>query len=402
MTRRVLFVLLLVAFVAGLLLAGRIRQTASSDIQAADESPEPQAPQDQASGTPVVMAPPGAAAAATLTDFSRVAERTIPAVVNISAQQVVRRQVPIDPFFESFFGNRGDIFGTRRGVENSLGSGVIVSRDGYILTNNHVVTGDTRRVTIEQLDVTVSLADKREMQAVIVGVDPWTDLALLKIDATDLPTIPWGDSARLKVAEWVLAIGNPFQLNQTVTLGIVSALGRTNLGVSTYEDFVQTDAAINPGNSGGALVNSRGELVGINTVIFSQSGGYQGIGFAVSSNLAQRVVNDLQQYQEVRRGSIGLAPDDYWPLTTRLAAELKTPDTRGALVYSMLRTSPAYQRGLRTGDVVVAFNGTSVDDPGHLSRLISDAPIGATATVTVIREGRRMDLALPVIKLERN
>ena len=204
---------------------------------------------------------------------------------------------------------------------------MIVSSDGFILTNNHVVTGEARRVTIEQLDVTVALADKREMRADVVGVDPATDLAVLKIGAKDLPTIPWGDSSRLKVAEWVLAVGNPYQLSQTVTLGIVSAVGRTNLGVSTYEDFIQTDAAINPGNSGGALVNARGELVGINTVIFSQSGGYQGIGFAVSSNLARRVVNDLQQYQEVRRGSMG--PDQYGPLSTRMAEEIGAPDTRG-------------------------------------------------------------------------
>ena len=309
--------------------------------------------------------------------------------------------MPIDPFFGSIFGDPDALFGARRGVENSLGSGVIVSSDGFILTNNHVVTGEARRVTIEQLDVTVALADKREMRADVVGVDPATDLAVLKIGARNLPTIPWGDSSRLKVAEWVLAVGNPYQLSQTVTLGIVSALGRTNLGVSTYEDFIQTDAAINPGNSGGALVNARGELVGINTVIFSQSGGYQGIGFAVSSNLARRVVNDLQQYQEVRRGTIGPGSDHArsrreWPRRSG------APDTRGALVYRMYRNSPAYQNGVRPGDVVVAFNGTPVDDPGHLSRLVSDASIGSTASVTVIRDGRRVELKIPIARLTRN
>ena len=344
-----------------------------------------------------MSAPSGAT---TLPDFSRVAERIIPAVVNISSQQVVRRQV--DPFFGSIFGDSDALFGPRRGVENSLGSGVIVGADGFILTNNHVVTGEARRVAIEQLDVTVALADKREVRADVVGVDPATDLALLKINAGNLPTIPWGDSSRLKVAEWVLAVGNPYQLSQTVTLGIVSAVGRTNLGVSTYEDFVQTDAAINPGNSGGALVNARGELVGINTVIFSQSGGYQGIGFAVSSNLARRVVNDLQQYQEVRRGTIGLGPDQYMPLTTRMAEEMGTPDTRGALIYRMYRTSTAYQGGMRPGDVVVSFNGTTVEDPGHLSRLVSDAPIGSTAAVTVIREGKRVELKIPIVRVARN
>ena len=388
MTRRVLFVaLLLCTFVAGLLLAGRVRESTAVA----------QAPGSAA--RPTVSAPAAATAATTLTDFTRVAERTIPAVVNVSAQQLVRRQFPVDPFFGSFFGSP-DIFGSQRGIENSLGSGVIVGSDGFILTNNHVVTGETRQVTIEQLDVTVALADKREIRADLVGVDPATDLALLKIPARDLPTIPWGDSSRLKVAEWVLAIGNPYQLSQTVTLGIVSAVGRTNLGVSTYEDFVQTDAAINPGNSGGALVNARGELVGINTVIFSQSGGYQGIGFAVSSNLARRVVNDLQQYQEVRRGSIGDVR--YLPLTTQMAEELGVPDTTGVYVRAMARASAAYKAGLRPGDIIVALNRMPIEDPGHLSRLVSDATIGSTATVTVVREGRRIELQIPISRLVRN
>ena len=381
--------LLLVSFAAGLLLANRMRESTEAVAQA----PAPSRP---TVATPVAIT----SSAGTLTDFSRIAERIIPAVVNISSQQVVRRQVPFDPFFSQLFGDPAEIFGSRRGVENSLGSGVIVSSDGFILTNNHVVTGEARRVTIEQLDVTVALADKREMRADVVGVDPATDLAVLKIGAKNLPTIPWGDSSKLKVAEWVLAVGNPYQLSQTVTLGIVSAVGRTNLGVSTYEDFVQTDAAINPGNSGGALVNARGELVGINTVIFSQSGGYQGIGFAVSSNLAKRVVSDLQQYQEVRRGTMG--PDQYVPLSTRMAEEFGAPDTRGALVYRMSRSSPAYQNGMRPGDVVVAFNGTAVDDPSHLSRMVSDATIGSTALVTVIREGRRVELKIPIVRVPRN
>ncbi len=173
--------------------------------------------------------------------------------------------------------------------------------------------------------------------AALIGVDPATDLALLKIDAKNLPTIPWGDSSKLRIAEWVLAIGNPYQLNSTVTLGIVSAVNRTNLGISAYEDFVQTDAAINPGNSGGALVNARGELVGINTVIFSQSGGYQGIGFAVSANLAKRVLNDLRQYGEVRRGTIGYI--QVLPLTPQLAQELAAPDTQGLAIAGIGRSA---------------------------------------------------------------
>jgi Do/DeqQ family serine protease len=392
MARRVIVAALLVTcgLTAGLVLTGRMLESESADAQqGAETRPAP--------ASPAVTVPAPAGTATTLVDFSRIAERTVPAVVNISAQQVVRQRV-YDPF-SAFFG-RGDVFGTRRGVENSLGSGVIVSSDGYILTNNHVVTGEaSRRVTIEQLDVTVALSDKREMRAEVVGVDPATDLALLKIEARDLPTIPWGDSSKLKVAEWVLAIGNPYQLSETVTLGIVSAVGRTNLGVSAYEDFVQTDAAINPGNSGGALVNARGELVGINTVIFSQSGGYQGIGFAVSSNLARRIFSDLRQYREVRRGSIGSF--EYMPLTTQMAAELGTPDTRGVLVARMYRDTSAYRAGLRPGDVIVEFEGTTIENPAHLSRLISDARIGSTVTVGIIREGRRLNLDIPIVRTAR-
>jgi Do/DeqQ family serine protease len=382
--RRLILALLLLAcgFAAGLVITGRFRQTGDARAQQ----------------TPPVTAPAPVGGAATLPDFTNIAERTVPAVVNISSLQVVRRQnspFANDPFFRYFFGDPDDVFGPRRDVERSLGSGVIVSSDGLVLTNNHVVTGESGRVSLRQLPaVSVALADKREMEATIVGIDPATDLALLRIPATGLPTMPWGDSSRLRVAEWVLAIGNPFQLNQTVTLGIVSALGRTNVGISTYEDFIQTDAAINPGNSGGALVNARGELVGINTAIFSQSGGYQGIGFAVPSNLARRVVADLTQYGEVRRGSIGYV--EIAPLSTLMAEQLGVADARGVLVQAMRRDSSAYGAGLRPGDVITSFNGAAVADTGQLSRLIQDAPIGSTATMTVVREGRRLELKLPI------
>jgi Do/DeqQ family serine protease len=330
--------------------------------------------------------------AASLPDFTRVADRTVPAVANISSQQLVRRQP--SPFDSFFFGD-DDIFGSGGRVESSLGSGVVVSSDGFILTNNHVVTGDARRVSIQDLAVRVSLAaDKRELAAAVVGVDPATDLALLKVDARNLPTIPWGDSSNLKVAEWVLAIGNPFQLSQTVTLGIVSAVGRTNLGIQAYEDFVQTDAAINPGNSGGALVNARGELVGINTVIFSQSGGYQGVGFAVSSNLARRVMGDLQRYGEVRRGSIGYV--QIQPLTQALAQELGVTGTDGLVVMRMGRAASAFKAGLRPGDVIRTFNGVAITDPSHLSRMISDAAVGSTAALGIVREGRTQTLRVPI------
>jgi Do/DeqQ family serine protease len=386
-TRRLILslVLLTCGFVAGLVITGRL-QPAGNDAGA--QSPAP---------PPAVAAPAPAIAAATLPDFSRVAEQTVPAVANISSLQVVRRRnspYSNDPFFQFFFGD-DDLMGPRRGVERSLGSGVIVSEDGFVLTNNHVVAGESGRISLRQLPaVSVALADKREVEAKIVGVDPATDLALLKIDAGRLPTIPWGDSSKLKVAEWVLAIGNPFQLNQTVTLGIVSALGRNNVGISAYEDFIQTDAAINPGNSGGALVNARGELVGINTAIFSQSGGYQGIGFAVPSNLARRIVSDLTQYGEVRRGSIGTVMAA--PVSTLMAQQLGIPGARGVLIQQMYRNSSAYAGGLRPGDVIVSFNGTAIEDGGQLSRLIQDARIGSTAAVTVMREGERVELKIPI------
>src|SRR5688572_20854135 len=320
MKQKLLNVLMLVAiaFTASMVLTGRMRDANEAGAQ------------NQAAQAPANVIPPAPVGATqTLTDFSRIAERTIPAVVNIAAQQTIRRQY-YDPLAE-FFGGRG--IQSQRGISNAVGSGVIVSPDGYILTNNHVVAGEAggRGITIEDLDVTITLSDKRELPAKLIGYDPATDLAVLKVEATKLPTMPWADSSKLKVAEWVLAIGNPYQLSETVTLGIVSAVGRTNLGVSTFEDFIQTDAAINPGNSGGALVNARGELVGINTVIFSRSGGYQGIGFAVSSNLARRIFGELRQYGEVRRGSISAVR--FGPVTSYYQRRFRAPDTRGALVY---------------------------------------------------------------------
>ena len=239
------------------------------------------------------------------------------------------------------------------------------------------------------------MADKRELKAKIVGVDEWTDLALLKIETRGLPVLPWGDSSKLKVAEWVLAIGNPFQLNQTVTLGIVSATNRRLEGrVADYEDFIQTDAAINPGNSGGALINARGELVGINTAIYSESGGYQGIGFAVPSNLARHVMDDIIKYGGVRRGTIrGI---QLQPMSPQIANELGAPDARGVLVLGIVRSSDAYTAGLRQYDVIVAFNGTTIEDASQFIRLLADAEIGSTATLTIVRDGRQRTVQLKI------
>src|SRR5215212_2091967 len=367
-------VLLLSGLAAGMVITGKMRTAEEAAAQA------------PATPAPVVTGPGASIGATTLPDFSRIAERTVPAVANISSTQIIRRQnTPYfsDPLFDQLFGG-GDRQG-RRGASTSLGSGVIISADGYILTNNHVVTGEQRRVSLRDIDISVSLSDKREMPAQVIGVDPDTDLALLKVEARGLPTMAWGDSGRLKVAEWVLAIGNPFQLNQTVTLGIVSATGRHNVGLAQYEDFIQTDAAINPGNSGGALVNSRGELIGINTAIYSQSGGYQGIGFAVPSNLARKVIGELQKFGEVRRGSIGYV--EIAPLTTQLAEQLHAPDTRGVAVIGFTRDSSAARAGLQPGDVIVSFNGKPITDGSELPREIQDSAIGSTATFGIIRDG---------------
>jgi serine protease Do len=337
-------------------------------------------------------APPAQATAAAPTvgpDFTRVAAQTVRAVTNISSVQVMRRSnspFANDPFFQYFFGDPGDVFGRNR-AQQSLGSGVVVSADGFVVTNNHVLGEDVA-------EVTVTVGDQRDVRAKIIGVDSWTDLALLKIDGKGLPVIPWGDSSKLKVAEWVMAVGNPFSLNQTVTLGIVSALGRANVGITQYEDFIQTDAAINPGNSGGALINGRGELIGINTAIFSQSGGYQGIGFAVPSNLVRRVVDDLQKFGKVRRGSIGYV--QVIPLSSRLADELRAPGSDGVVVNEMSRESAAYRSGLEPGDIIVSVNGTAISDPSQFVRIIADANIGSTAQVVVIREGRRSTLKIPI------
>ena len=359
--------LFLSGVVAGLVLTGRLQVTEESSARPAPETV-------QRSATAV--------ASVSLPDFSDVAAARIPSVINISSQTVERRSTsPFfnDPFFNYFFGNEPNLFGQQQ--RTSLGSGVIVSTDGYILTNNHVVGS-------ADAEVTVTLPDNRELPATVVGVDQWTDIALLKIEADGLPVAPWGDSSTIRVAEWVLAIGNPFQLDQTVTLGIISAVRRANLGITTYEDFIQTDAAINEGNSGGALINGRGELIGINTAIFTQSGGDQGVGFAVPSNLARRVMDDLITYGEVQRGSIGYI--ELAPLTTRQAEQLNMSDNRGALVSRMRRDTPAYDAGIRPGDVIVAFNAESVDDASHLLRLLADAPIGETVVLTGSREVREV------------
>ncbi len=386
MLRRAVLLLLFVTLglAAGLVLTGRMR-TAGETVAATSQpgavarggAPAPQAAPPIAGGMP---------------DLTVVAERAIGSVTNISSTQVVRTpNSPFanDPFFRFFFDDRSDAFGYRERRAQSLGSGVVVSANGYVLTNNHVVA--------QGVEVSVTMPDKRELRAEVVGVDEATDIAVLKVNADRLPVMPWGDSSKLRVAEWVLAIGNPFQLNQTVTLGIVSATGRRLEGrLASYEDFIQTDAAINPGNSGGALVNARGELVGINTAIFSETGGYQGIGFAVPSNLARHVMDDLIKYGMVQRGTIpGITVQS---LTTMIAEQLGAADTRGALVVGMQQRSDAYAAGIRPGDIIVSFNGSPVDDASHFERQLSDAKIGSTVTLSLLRERRQLSVKVPIVK----
>jgi serine protease Do len=382
-------VLVAAGFAAGLVVTGRMRTASDSRAEAPPSaaSPVPAEPV-----RPSAAVPPAAIGAGP--DFTRIAGQAVKGVANISSLQVVRTSnspFANDPFFRYFFGD-DEAFGSRDRRSLSLGSGVVISPDGYIITNNHVV-GENMR------EITVSLSDKREIKGKVIGTDPATDIALLKIEASGLPVVPWGDSAQLKVGEWVLAIGSPFQLNRTVTAGIVSATGRQNVGFADYEDFIQTDAAINPGNSGGALINSRGELIGINTGIFSQSGGYQGIGFAVPSNLVRHVIDDLRQYGEVRRGSVDFRVD---PLTPELAGEVGVDSVKGALVTRMLRNSESYAAGLRPGDVIVGYDGQEIDDISQLKRHVADTKIGSTATLKVVRAGRTMEIKIPIVSPSAN
>src|SRR5438876_2348187 len=383
--------LVVAAFVAGLVLTAGTRTASVANANLAKR----EMPASPAPATTAIEAPaPAPSSLLGGPDFTGIAGQAVKGVANISSLQVVRTpNSPFtdDPFFRYFFGTQDDLFGSRDRRSLSLGSGVMISRDGYVVTNNHVVGDNVSEITI-------ALSDKREIRGRVIGTDPATDIALLKIGVTAVPVVPWGDSSQLKVGEWVLAIGSPFQLSQTVTAGIVSATGRANVGFADYEDFIQTDAAINPGNSGGALINSRGELVGINTGIFSQSGGYQGIGFAVPSNLARHVVDDLMKYGEVRRGTVDFQVER---LTEEYAQEAGANTTRGAVVSRMYRNSPAYDAGLRPGDVIVNFNQLPVDDEPQFTRMVADAKIGTSADLKVLRNGRTMDVKIPIVSSSR-
>lgn len=324
--------------------------------------------------------------------YERIAQAVTPAIVNIRTTQIIKvQQSPffMDPFFRQFF---GDMFGGQFGIprehrEHALGSGVIVSPEGYIVTNNHVIAKAT--------EIEVMLADKRVFKGKLVGADPRSDVAVVKVDVKNLPTVPWGDSSALRPGAIVLAFGNPFGLSFTVTRGIVSAVGRSGLGIETYEDFIQTDAAINPGNSGGALVNVRGQVVGINTAILSPGpgpqgqGGSVGVGFAIPANLARHVMESLVKTGKVARGYLGISIGD---LNPALARQFKVPDVSGALVNQVESGTPAEKAGVKQGDVIRTYNGQTVDSADRFRSLVASTSPGTEVTLGILRDGRQLIL----------
>jgi serine protease Do len=324
--------------------------------------------------------------------FSEIVRAISPAVVNISTTKVVRSDsgpFSEEPFFDLF--SPFHEFGMpRKWKERSLGSGVIVSPDGYIVTNNHVV---------EKADeIKVTLLDNRTLKGTLVGSDPKTDVAIIKISANDLPTVVWGDSDRLQVGEFVLAIGSPYGLSHTVTMGIISAVGRANVGIADYEDFIQTDAAINPGNSGGPLVNIKGELIGINTAIFSRTGGYQGIGFAVPSNMVRLVMDQLIRNGRVTRGWIGVSIQE---LTPELAQEFGLTRSKGALVSDVVKDSPAGRAGIVRGDIILGLNGKEIRDVSSLRNMVAQSKAGSEIVLKILRSGKEFSVKVTIAELPR-
>ncbi|HET9822264.1 MAG TPA: Do family serine endopeptidase [Burkholderiaceae bacterium] len=312
------------------------------------------------------------------------AQRAAPAVVSIAASKMpARNPHGDDPWFQFFFGQRGTPQDAQ--PQRGLGSGVIVSPEGYLLTNHHVVEGAD--------EIEVQLADGRSAAARVVGTDPETDVAVLKIELQRLPAVTFGRLDQLQVGDTVLAIGNPFGVGQTVTAGIVSALGRNQLGLSTFENFIQTDAAINPGNSGGALVDAAGQLVGINTAIFSRTGGSLGIGFAIPADTARSVMEGLIRDGRVTRGWIGVEPRD---LTPDLAEALGVQASPGVLITGVLRDGPAARGGIQPGDVVVHIAGRPVANTAELLNAVAALPPGRSANIGVQRRGKPIDVTVTV------
>jgi serine protease Do len=349
-------------------------------------SPTPLWSENRGAQTATIQAP----------DWVRLSKEAKPAVVNVSTKLNAeaptrpeprgRPERPDERSFEDFFKRFFDE--TQRRPVRAAGSGFVLNSNGFIVTNNHVVENAS--------DIQVKLGDGRELPAKVVGRDAKTDLALLKVDATGLPVIPLGDSTALQVGEPVMAIGNPFGLEQTVTTGIVSATGRV-IGSGPYDNFIQTDASINPGNSGGPLINARGEVIGINTAIFSRGGGSVGIGFAVPSSLAKTVITQLADHGKVERGWLGVSIQ---PLTKDLAKNFKRDNTNGALVSSVIEGSPADKAGLKAGDVIVEFNGKKVAKATELPSLVADLTVGRDVPMVVVRDGSEMRLNARIARLE--
>ncbi len=325
-------------------------------------------------------------------DIPDVIERVVPAVVNISSKKVIKTEGEVpplmsDPFLRRFFGDEWHRFFNipRERVERNLGSGVIVTEDGYILTNNHLVE--------KAEEVEVVLLDKREFDAKIVGTDPRTDVAVLKIEASGLPTVPIGRSSNLRLGQVVLAIGYPFGIGQTVTKGIISALGRSNLNLVDFENFIQTDAAINPGNSGGAMIDTRGELIGVNTAILSSTGRNMGIGFAIPIDLANSVMESIINHGRVIRGYLGVWLQDIDP---QMAEEFGLKEAKGVIISEVKGDGPADKGGVEAGDVVLTYMGKDVDDMAQFRNMVSTTEPGSTVDIEVFREGKKKHLSIAV------
>ena len=329
--------------------------------------------------------------------FVNVVKKAKPAVVNIKVEKTTTRnfqggQIPEEmfnnPFFEQFFGPQFRQYQQKpqEYIQRGQGSGFIISKDGFILTNNHVVEGAD--------SIKVTLSDDRDFDAKVIGTDPQTDVALIKIeDPENLPVLPLGDSANLEAGEWVIAIGNPFGLNQTVTVGVVSATGRSSVGISEYENFIQTDAAINPGNSGGPLINGRGEVVGINTALFSRTGGYMGIGFAIPINMAKSIEEQLHKEGKVTRGWLGVVIQN---IDKNLAESFGLKKVQGILISEVQKDSPASAAGLQQGDVIIRLNGVELLDVSDLRNRVALLKPGSKAMVEIIRSGREKKVQVSI------
>ncbi|ABL00792.1 Do family serine endopeptidase [Pelobacter propionicus] len=320
---------------------------------------------------------------ATQKAFSQVAKKVTPCVVNVSTvgkKMAVQPFFQMSPLFEDFFG------GPQYRQNKSLGSGFIISRDGYIVTNEHVVR--------DAESIQVKLSNDKVYDARVVGSDQKTDIAVIKINAGDLPVAVLGDSDKLEVGQWAVAIGNPFGLDRTMTVGVISATGRSNVGIETYENFIQTDASINPGNSGGPLLNVHGEVIGINTAIVAAG---QGIGFAIPVAMAKPIFTQLINKGSVSRGWMGVTIQ---PVTEELGRSFGLHQAKGALISGVVAGSPADKGGLRQGDIITAFNGTEVKDPAQLQRLVAEAGIGRPVRVTLFRNGRSLELSMTLVAAE--